>query len=381
MQAMNKKPKLTFVMTSFIIGGAERQWTQYMSQRPASPDWDVEIITLMPAKADSIEQSFIDSGIKTKLVDRTTMSFPKFLWILFREIQKRKPDIVHTVLDGSTATWGRICAIVAGVPIIMHSDRNLKSPMVTPLQNRLRPYLDRFTARFLPNAQAIADMLISNGTPASKVFVMPNSTNIERFNPETTASLRESWGIPKDAKVAGYLGAFRKAKRLDLLLEAMLLVPEDKRPDYLVMAGMGTEMDDIKSRIEASDWLKKHCVLLGSIDHTPEFLNSIDYLLLMSDFEGLPNVVLEAMAMEKPVVATAVSDVPTLIEGCGILVEPGRPQSMAAGMEKMFSLPETERKALGAFGRQKIMDKYEISKSNATFWQHHAEVMKQKGRL
>ncbi|MCA9839471.1 MAG: glycosyltransferase [Trueperaceae bacterium] len=376
-----KRPKLTFVMTSFIIGGAERQWTQYLSQRPQNPDWDIEIITLMPAKAESIEQSFIDSGVKTLLIDRTTTSFPLFLWKLFREIQTRKPDIVHTVLDGSTATWGRLCALLAGVPIIMHSDRNLKSPMVTPLQNRLRPYLDRFTARFLPNAQAIADMLVDKGIPANKVFVMPNSTNIERFDPETTASLRDKWGIAQEASVAGYLGAFRKAKRLDLLLEAMLLVPEEKRPDYLVMAGTGQEMDDIKSRIDKSDWLKSHCLLLGSIDNTPEFLKSIDYLMLMSDFEGLPNVVLEAMAMEKPVVATAVSDVPTLIEGAGILVEAGNPQSMAEGMEKMFTMPELERKALGAFGRQKVQDNYEISKSNATFWQHHADVMQAKGRL
>lgn len=380
MQA-TKRPKLVFILSSFIIGGTERQWTQYLSKRPQTPNWDILVITLMPAKVDSIEQAYRDNGIKTLLVDRTTQSFPKFMWQLYREIKRFKPDIVHTVLDGSTATWGRICALLAGVPIIMHSDRNTHAPTVTSAQKRLRPYLDRFTHRFLPNAHAIAEMLIAQGVPRSKIYVMPNSTNTERFNPETTGNLRKSWGIDEGARVAGYLGAFRKAKRLDLLLEAMLKVPEEVRPDYLMMAGTGPEFEVIKAQIEANDWLKSHIILLGGIDHTPEFLNSIDYLLLMSDFEGLPNVVLEAMAMETPVVATAVSDVPILLEGAGILVEPGNSQSMATGMEKMFSLSEPERKALGKQGRKKINETYELSSSNKTFWQHHFDVMHAKGRL
>ncbi len=370
-----QKAKLTFIMGSFVIGGAERQWTQYLKNKPDSPDWDIEIITLNDAKAESIEQAFKDLGVKTQLIDRQAMPFPLFLWRLFRALQKRKPDIVHTVLEGSTSTWGRLCAYLAGVRGIMHSDRNLKPQTLTKTQVLLRPYLDGVTKRFLPNAHAIADLLISKGVSQNKIFVMPNTTDTTRFDPDARSSLRQAWGIAETAQVAGFLAAFRKAKRIDLLLDAMLLVPEKDRPDYLILAGDGPEMPMVKGRIEANKWLKNHTKLLGSLDNTPEFLNSIDYLILTSDTEGLPNVVLEAMAMRKPVVATNVSDVPLLIEGAGIVVEMGNAKSIAKGIYEMSTMPSEDRAALGVAGRQKVISNYAIAKSNATFWQHHADVL------
>lgn len=368
------RPKILFVMSSFTVGGAEKQWAQYLSAKPRHLDVDLEIIVFFPASSASVEQSFKDLGAKITLIERTKLSFPQFFWQLYTTIRNAKPTIVHTVMTGSMGTWGRLAAFFAGVPRIIHSDRSLH-PNDTRTQLALRPFLDRFTHRFLPNAHATADWLVSRGIPRSKIRVMPNVTNVEKFHPHKVKSIRDTWGIPETAKVAGFIAKFRPEKRIDLLLEAMLLVPEGERPDYLVMGGDGPEMPKIKARIEADPWLSKHCRLLGLVEDTPGFLASVDYTLLTSENEGSPNVVLEAMAMEKSVVSTKVADVPRILEGAGILAEVGDAKSIAEGIRKMQRLTKEERAALGKRGREKILETFELSKAAKVFWDAHSDFL------
>jgi glycosyltransferase involved in cell wall biosynthesis len=370
------KPKILFVMSSFTVGGAEKQWAQYLSAKPRHLGVDLEIIVFYPPSSASVEKSFKDLGVKVTLIERSKLPFHTFLWQLYRTMQISKPTIVHTVMTGSMGTWGRVAAFLAGVPYVIHSDRSLH-PDDTRLQLALRPLLDRFTHRFLPNAHATADWLVSRGIPRRKITVMPNVTNVEKFNPAKVNSIRSTWGIPESAKVAGYIAKFRPEKRIDVLLEAMLLVPENERPDYLVLGGDGPMMPVIKAKIEADPWLSQHCRLLGIVEDTPGFLASIDYSLLTSQNEGSPNVVLEAMAMEKPVVATKVSDVPRILEGAGILAEVNDVRSIAEGIRAMQKLSKEERAKLGKRGREKILETFELSKAAKVFWDAHIDFLGQ----
>ncbi len=369
-------PKILFVMSSFTMGGAEKQWAQYLSAKPKHVDVDVEIIVFYPPSSASVEKSFKDLGVKVTLIERSKLSFPQFFWQLVRYMQHSKPTIVHTVMTGSMGTWGRLAAFLAGVPTVIHSDRSFNFDD-TKLQLALRPLLDRFTHRFLPNAHATADLLVSRGIPRRKITVMPNVTNVEKFNPRQVASIRSDWGIPESATVVGFLAKFRSEKRIDILLQALLLVPENERPDYLVLGGDGPEMPKVKAQIEADPWLKQHCRLVGLVEDTPAFLASVDYTLLTSQIEGSPNVVLEAMAMEKPVVSTKVADVPRILEGAGILVEVNDPSSIANGIRKMQNLSKLERAALGKKGREKILETFELSKAAKVFWDAHLDFLGQ----
>lgn len=370
------KPKILFVMSSFTVGGAEKQWAQYLSAKPKYLEVDLEIIVFLPPSSASVEQSFKNLGAKVTLIERAKLPFHQFIWQLVRYMRDSKPTIVHTVMTGSMGTWGRLAAFLAGVPTIIHSDRSLH-PNDTRLQQMMRPFLDRFTHRFLPNAHATADWLVSRGIPRRKITVMPNVTNVDKFNPTKVKSIRESWGIPQSAKIAGYIAKFRPEKRIDVLLEAIKLVPEAERPDYLVLGGDGPTMPEMKAKIEADPWLKEHCRLLGIVEDTPAFLASVDYTLLTSENEGSPNVVLEAMAMEKPVVSTKVADVPRILEGAGILAEVNDAKSIAEGIRQMQKLSPTERAKLGKRGREKILETFELSKAAKVFWDAHIDFLNQ----
>jgi glycosyltransferase involved in cell wall biosynthesis len=370
------KPKIIFILSSFTIGGAEKQWALYLATRPKDFDVEVEIITILPTLKDSewMEKEFRDLGVKITQVDHSEMLFPQFFWQLYQTIRKSKPTLVHTVLTGSVGTWGRLAAWLAGVPHIIQSDLTVMLKF-TRTHKLLDPFLNRFTDIFLPNAQAIANRLVGQGVPRHKIFVVPNITDGERFNPQKVKSIRDTWGIPQEALVAGFIARFRPEKRIDVLLDAMLLVPENERPDYLVLGGDGPMMPMVKERVQADPWLRERCRLLGTVEDTPSFFASVDYTLLTSDSEGIPNVVLEAMAMEKPVVATDVSDVPLVLEGVGFIGKMGQPATIAEGIRKMQALSPEERKALGKKARAKVLENFELSKATKIFWDAHKNVL------
>lgn len=369
---MTRKPKILFVMGHFTVGGAEKQWAQYLSTRPEDADYDLEIITILPSQSDVVEKSFRDLGVKITLIDRSTMSFRTFLWQLYLEVKRAKPTIVHSILEGSTGTWGRLTAILAGVPHIMHSDLG-QSSLAPSIHTRLRPFLDARTRHFTPNAYSLADWLKASGVPENKITVMPNVTDVHKFNPARAelASLRQDLGIPNDALVAGFIAAFRQEKRLDILLDALLLLEEHERPDYFIFGGDGEMMPMVQERINKDAWLKEHCKLLGMVEDTPRFFASIDYLVLTSEREGTPNVVLEAQAMEKPVVATDVADLALMLEGSGFLANRNDPKSIAEAMRKMNTLSPEERQKMGQKGRQQVVKRHELKQAGEVFWQAH----------
>jgi glycosyltransferase involved in cell wall biosynthesis len=373
----SRQGRICFLINSLNIGGAEKQLLQFIATKgEALKVLDITIITFAPTTIDAtpMQALFQRLEINTILIQRSQRSFIGFFLELVRTIRALKPDVVHTVLTGSTGTWGRLAAWLCGVPVIFHSDRD-RNPPITRTQRLLRPYLDRVTTRFLPNAQAIADDLVKTGVPRRKIIVMPNGVDTARFNPATASSPRASWRVPEKAVVLGFLGRVARQKRPDLLLDALRSLPECSRPDYVVLGGDGPDMPYVRERCEADAWLKQHCLLPGMVERTPDFLAGIDYLVLCSDSEGTPNAVLEAMAMEKPIVATRVSDVPRLIEGVGFLAAMGDAPGLAAAITRMQKLTCEERAALGKKARARVVEQYELHRSTELFWQTHLDML------
>lgn len=368
--------RITFVLPALGIGGTEKQLALLFANKPAFMDGtQLEINTFLPASSKPIKQVFEDNNATITLINREQLSFPQFFLRLTRHYQGTRPQIVHTMLDSSTGTWGRAAAVLTGVPNIFHSDRSLANNG-TQVHFLLRSFLDRRTTRFLPNAEAIAERLRASHVPPEKITIMSNALDLDRFSRSSVKSLRPELKLPADAVIAGYLGRFSKEKRLDLLLDSIMKIPLQHRPDRLLLAGDGPDMPNVARRVATEPWLAEHVVLLGSIENTPEFLATLDYLVLCSDTEGLPNAVLEAMAMTVPIVSTDVSDVPQLIEGAGFLARTGDANSLAAALLKMQQLSKGQRNRLGETGRCKVNKRHGHKAVAEAFWQAHLEVLK-----
>jgi len=366
--------RIVFVVSGFDVGGAELQLLSYL--RLAPEDFEPAVIALVEqVEGRSLVAEFERIGAACYTIPRAGRGTRAFLKQLTETLRVLRPAIVHSFQDGSPGTWGRIGARLAGVPCIVHSDR-CPRPQATALQRLARPWLDRATARFFANAAYTARWAASKtGVDASRISVIPNGVDLARFDPERVAPARPSWGIPPESVVAGYLGKLRmREKRLDVLFQALAAMNEAARPDYLVLGGDGPDAALVRDMVRGSRWLEEHTVLLGMVSDVPAFLAGIDYLVLSSEYESMPNVVLEAMAMGKPVVATAVSDIPELIEGAGFTGRPGDPADLALALARMQALTPETRKLLGRAGRARVERQYDLENIARRFWDAHREL-------
>lgn len=366
-------------MASYAVGGTELQLAALLANRPAwAAGYTLETITFLPPRSSAVTQLFEAEGVSNTLINREALSFPRFFWRLLTQVRRSRPDVLHAMLDSSTGAWGRLAGVLVGVPAIVQSDRSVMEEG-TGTHRRLRPFLDRRTQRFLPNANAIAERLMRGGVPRERITVVPSGVDLARFDPasvQPTGRYRNAAG----GVVAGFVGRFHAVKRLDVLLDAVASLPEAQRPARLVLAGDGPEMAAVQARVAAEPWLRQHVKLLGACDDVPGFLAEIDYLILSSEVEGAPNAVIEAMAMGKPVVATRVSDVPGIVKGAGFLAEPGDATSLAGAIAQMQALTPAARAELGRHGRLNVEANYDMKVVAERFWEAHRQLLTRRAR-
>ncbi len=367
-------PKVLFVMASYAVGGTELQLASLIADRPAwASGYALESITFLPPRSAEVAERFASLGVVNTLIDREQTSFPRFFLRLLQQVRRSRPDILHAMLDSSTGAWGRLAGVVAGVPAIVQSDRSIVEEG-TSAHLRLRPFLDGRTKRFLPNAHAIAERLRRSGVPAERITVVPSGVDLGRFDPDKLQGTGRFRRHPGEV-VAGFVGRFHAVKRIDVLLEAVASLPEGARPDRLVLAGDGPEASAVRELVAEHEWLREHVELIGTCTDVPAFLAETDYLILSSEVEGAPNAVIEAMAMRRPVVATRVSDVPTIVGETGFLADPGDVASLAAAIAAMQGLAPGARAELGAAARGRVERDYDIRVVSERFWEAHRQLL------
>jgi len=199
------------------------------------------------------------------------------------------------------------------------------------------------------------------GCPARKVRVIPNGVDTERFRPRPPdPALRRELGLPLDAPLAGIVAALRPEKNYALLLKAARLVRQRMPGAHFLIVGDGPERRHITEMVR--DWGLCDAVRLAGTRHDiPALLSLMDIFVLTSHMEANPVSILEALACEKPVVATAVGSVgETVLDGkTGLLVPPGDAEALAERLIALWSDPG-QRTALGRAGRRHVVAQWSL---------------------
>lgn len=220
-----------------------------------------------------------------------------------------------------------------GVPAVVKlhgSDINVVARMPGP-QRRLRAALPR-AARIVAVSRQLGEQAVELGAPADRVDVIPNGVNTELFHPRARSAARRELGLPADQRVVLYVGRLEQEKGvLDLLAAFEKLAAQSELA--LILLGDGkarAQCDAAAARAGA------RIRVLGArpLREVPAWLAACDVLTLPSWNEGMPNVVLEALASGRRVVATRVGAVPDLIssELLGEVVEKQMPDALAAAL-------------------------------------------------
>lgn len=198
----------------------------------------------------------------------------------------------------------------------------------------------RLLARY-PHVIAVSEdiktELVRTGTRPDRVTVIPNGIDHRTFvrQDDRRESVRQSLGFGNGEAVIGSVGRLEEQKRFDLLIDTFhSLFPRHPRL-RLVIAGDGERRDELDDQIRRLG-LNDSCVLLGHREDVIDLHHGFDLFVQSSDREGTSNAVLEAMALETPVVATDAGGTRELITDTvhGLIVPPGDGTLLARAIEQ-----------------------------------------------
>jgi glycosyltransferase involved in cell wall biosynthesis len=272
-----------------------------------------------------IEQHSLDPRIWGQLVDL---------------VSRRKIDLVHAH-DYKTDLLAWLLAWRTGVRALATAHawtgHSLRERLVYyPLDKRL---LARFPC-VIAVSNDVRNALLASGAREERVRVLPNGIDHRDFRRGTRdgRAIRRAYGLPEKAVVLGAVGRLEPQKRFDVLVQAFAQVRRSVPEARLIIAGEGSARTLIEQTMREQG-VETACILPGHVSDVIGLHHVLDLFVQSSSYEGTPNVVLEAMALETAIVATDVGGTAELArpEVDAIIVRPNDPAALADGIKRALS--------------------------------------------
>jgi glycosyltransferase involved in cell wall biosynthesis len=312
-----------------------------------------------------LEAELRASGVPVTLIGKRAKLDPLALWRLTRWVKAKRFDVVQTWIFAAN-TYGRVAAHRAGVPVVVTAEMAVdlwKGRRDLAIDRRLAHWCDRVVA----NSHAVAEFYRKAGVPGDRLTVIPSGIADEEPPPVDPAEVRAALGVPPAAPVALFAGRLAAQKGVDDLVAALDLL-QHVRPDlHTWIAGDGPLREQLETTARAFR-LDGRVRFLGHRDDVPRLLAAADLLVLPSLYEGLPNVVLEAMRFRKPVVATAAPGTTEVVADgtTGLLVPVHDRPALAQAIRRVVADPELARR-LGEAGRARAEAEFRAETMVARF--------------
>ena len=215
--------------------------------------------------------------------------------------------------------------------------------------------------RVVTTGEALRRQLIGRlGLNEAQVVSIPTGIDLGRFNPANIKSARPSLGIPQDAFVFGIAATLRSWKGHQHLLDAFQQLAVD-HPGTKVVVGDGPQRAPLEARIAASGF-RERIHLVGHREDVPEVLAAMDCFVLPSYAnEGIPQAIMQAMAMGLAVISTRIGAEAVVESETGVFVPPQEPKALAGAMLALAQDP-VRRGELGAAGRRIAEQKFSLER-------------------
>jgi glycosyltransferase involved in cell wall biosynthesis len=187
--------------------------------------------------------------------------------------------------------------------------------------------------------------------------------------------IRLELGIPAGAPIVGTVAVFRSQKRLQDWLEAARMLRATATNVHFLIVGDGPLREELRERARAAG-LDGSIHFPGLQDDVRPYLAEMDVFLISSEFEGLPVALLEAMSMQRVVVATAVGGIPEVIRNGenGVLVAPRDPHALSRAVSK--TLDERENQArMGIDARSTVIERFGLQRMTREIEDAYDEVL------
>jgi sugar transferase (PEP-CTERM/EpsH1 system associated) len=249
---------------------------------------------------------------------------------LYRLFRERRVDLVQTHHLVSIV-YGGLAARLAGA-VLVHVEHEYFS-LKRPRARRVLRVLARLCHHIVAVGEEVQEFLVSEiGLPRSKVVVIRNGVDVVLYSPQKRV-LRAALGFAPEDRLIGHVARLEAEKDQETLLLAFRTLLGAHPNARLVIVGDGSRRDDLR-QVSTSLGIAERVDFLGSRNDVADILPHLDVFVLSSIHEGLPLALLEAMACARPVVATAVGEVPRVVRNgiTGVTVPPGDPAALAASL-------------------------------------------------
>jgi glycosyltransferase involved in cell wall biosynthesis len=302
-------------------------------------------------------------------------------------LRKNPYHIVHTH-NSKAGFLGRLAAKLAGVPVIVHTVHGFAFHDQEPLWRQmlfrnLERLASRWSDRMIFISQPLIDWALKDHIVGEdKIAKIYSGIQLDKFHPvksEEKDRIRSKWALKKEEAVVGIVSKLWEGKGHTVLIEAFKLLKEKIKDAKLVIVGEGYLYDELFRRV-GNNGLRESVLFTGFQMDVSEIIATFDVAVLPSFFEGMGRVILEAMAMEKPVVASRVGGIPDLIDQGinGLLVRPGDARELADALERVLS-DNGLAKRLGREGRKRIKHQFSADVMVRSIEELYRELLARKG--
>lgn len=302
-----------------------------------------------------------------------TLSFP--VMQLSRIIKEQDIDIVHALNDHSTNVASAAISAKVSRRSFAYTLQGITTRIGHPLVDSIVALYDLTIERWVATS-ANKVILLSNALmPAAvnelkinpeKIVVISSGVDTSHFDPERpdlkakASQLRDQFNLG-DEVVVGYVGRLFPAKGLTYLFSAIKEIQAENPNIALLIVGDGAQRNELETMAKS---LKVRTIFAGWQRDVAPFYSLMDIFVLPSLFEGLPNVVLEAMAMRNALVATKVGANPEILsdDENGFLVSPRNFSELATALKSLIE-DDGLRAKMGIANRRKVVESFQWSQT------------------
>lgn len=346
--------KIMMVTPVFDTGGTEvyiLNLIKYLNENGE----DVKLLTGPGAREKSLIEQRVDYKIVNSLKNKGIIDLFKSSIIIFQAISMYKPEIIHTssvvttvVSKVSVALYNILYRKKVKIVVTLHGGPN------RDIEKKSAKIFNKCANIVIALSNNSKDKLIDNGLSNKKIRVVYNGIEMLKHTTD------ESYISNNESKVVRVLvsGRLTEQKGHRYLLDAIKVLKEKHSNLRLIILGDGELRQDLEQKVqklEISDIVE----FLGFKENVYEYINISDIFILPSLWEQFPISILEAMFLEKPIIASNVNGVGEQLGDAGILINPGNVDEIVEAIDLLIS-DKKKRKELGKAARRRFLDNFTL---------------------
>lgn len=351
---MTQPLRVLYLIDAMRMGGAERITAAlfpYLDRKRVMP-----ILCTLHRRRESDLIKHIGDVEHIDLASKRLVD-PSAIQRLITLIKERQIDVIHAQLQDATV-FAALARVFTHTPIVI--TRHLMEDDRQNLRRRARNRVERFTiassvARVVSVSDAALEAYMRTlQLPRKRFITVYNGIDLERFKPDADKpALRKQLKLPETNPLIAMVGVMRGAKGHDVAIEAARKLPNA----HFLLIGDGAQRPQYEE--QAKGLANVH--FLGQRMDVPDILSASDILILPSDMEALPTVLIEAGAGGLPCVSSDVGGASEIVKDgeTGILIPPRNPEALANAIQRLLDDP-VKAKEMGRRARETVLQRFTL---------------------